>query len=94
LAKAAQEFESILLTSWLEKINQGFVGSEESQDPAHDTVTSLGTQGIASVLATRGGIGITRMLLRQLQNAKAVVTEQSASANSPPPAAGKIPRKD
>jgi Rod binding domain-containing protein len=67
LRKSAQEFEAILLQSWLEKMNQSFVGSSESQDPAHDTVSSLGTQAIASALAARGGIGIARMLLRQLQ---------------------------
>jgi len=67
LKKSAQEFESILLESWLEKMNQSFVGSSESQDPAHDTVSSLGTQAIASALAARGGIGIAAMLLRQLQ---------------------------
>lgn len=69
LAKAAQEFEAILLASWLEKMNQGFVGTEQSQDPAHDTVCSLGTQAIASALAARGGIGIAGMLLRQLHPA-------------------------
>jgi Rod binding domain-containing protein len=79
LAKAAQEFEAILLTSWLEKMNQSFVGSEESQDAAHDTVSSLGTQAIASALAARGGIGIARMLLRQLQPA------QPAAANTENP---------
>ena len=79
LAKAAQEFESILLASWLEKMNQSFVGSEESQDPAHDTVSSLGTQAIASALAARGGIGIAGMLLRQLQPAQPAATD----ANSP-----------
>jgi Rod binding domain-containing protein len=89
LAKAAQEFEAILLTSWLEKMNQGFVGSEESQDPAHDTVSSLGTQAIASALAARGGIGIAHMLLRQLQPAKPVATEGSVSTISPPADAGK-----
>ena len=67
LRKSAQEFEAILLQSWLEKMNQSFVGSSESQDAAHDTVSSLGTQAIASALAARGGIGIARMLLRQLQ---------------------------
>ena len=67
LKKSAQEFESILLQSWLEKMNQSFVGSSESQDAAHDTVSSLGTQAIASALAARGGIGIANMLLRQLQ---------------------------
>jgi Rod binding domain-containing protein len=67
LKKSAREFEAILLQSWLEKMNQSFVGSTESQDPAHDTVSSLGTQAIASALAARGGIGIAKMLLRQLQ---------------------------
>src|SRR5271165_1955931 len=69
LKKAALEFESILLQSWLEKMNQTFVGASESQDAAHDTVSSLGTQAIASALAVRGGIGIARMLLRQLESA-------------------------
>jgi len=67
LRKSAEEFEAILLQSWLEKMNQSFVGSRESQDAAHDTVSSLGTQAIASALAARGGIGIAAMLLRQLQ---------------------------
>lgn len=67
LSKAAREFESILLQNWLEKMNQSFAGSEPSQDAAHDTVSSLGTQAIATALAARGGIGIASMLLRQLQ---------------------------
>jgi Rod binding domain-containing protein len=79
LAKAAQEFESILLASWLEKMNQGFVGSEESQDAAHDTVSSLGTQAIASALAARGGIGLAGMLLRQLQPAQPVAADARPS---------------
>jgi Rod binding domain-containing protein len=67
LTKAAQEFESLLLQSWLEKMNEGFVGACESTDPAHNTVNSLGTQAIASALAARGGIGLAAMILRQLQ---------------------------
>ena len=67
LPKSAQEFEAILPQSWLEKMNQSFVGSGESQDAAHDTLSSLGTQAAASALAARGGIGIARMLVRQLQ---------------------------
>ncbi|HUI82845.1 MAG TPA: hypothetical protein VL240_01410 [Candidatus Binatia bacterium] len=66
LARAAREFESILLQSWLEKMNQSFVGESGSQDPAHDTVSSLGSQAIATALAERGGIGIANMILRQL----------------------------
>lgn len=77
LRKSAQEFEAILLQSWLEKMNQSFVGSSESQDAAHDTVSSLGTQAIASALAARGGIGIANMLLRQLQPSQREVQVQN-----------------
>ncbi len=84
LKKAAQEFESILLQSWLEKMNQSFVGASESQDAAHDTVSSLGTQAIASALAARGGIGIARMLLRQLQPAdRSVRNPQQENSAAP-----------
>lgn len=71
LKKSAQEFEAILLANWLENMTKSFVGSTDSQDAAHDTVSSLGTQAIASALAARGGIGIAAMMLRQLQPADA-----------------------
>ncbi len=67
LVKAARDFEALLLESWLEKMNQSFVGESASLDPAHDTLSSLGSQAIASALAARGGIGIANMVLRQLQ---------------------------
>jgi Rod binding domain-containing protein len=70
LVKAAHEFEAILLESWLEKMNKSFVGETASLDPAHDTVSSLGSQAIAQALAARGGIGIANMILRQLGNGK------------------------
>jgi Rod binding domain-containing protein len=68
LVKSAQEFEAILLQSWLEKMSHSFVGSPESQDAAHDTINSLSTQAVATALAGRGGIGIAAMLVRQLQS--------------------------
>src|SRR5208337_4212144 len=87
LKKAEREFESILLQSWLEKMNQTFVGAGESQDAAHDTVSNLGTQAIASALALRGGIGIARMLLRQLEPSDRPV-RRSQQENSAAPKTG------
>ena len=83
LRKSAREFEAILLQSWLEKMNQSFIGSSESQDAAHDTVSSLGTQAIASALAARGGIGIANMLLRQLQPKRDVQVQDSRDLGPP-----------
>jgi Rod binding domain-containing protein len=66
LVKAAHEFEALLLQNWLEKMNHSFPGDNSSLDAAHDTVSSLGTQAIATALAARGGVGIAKMILRQL----------------------------
>ncbi len=86
LVKAAHEFESILLQSWMEKMNKSFLGTEESQDPAHDTVSSLGTQAIATALSARGGIGIASMILRQLQRqAQSAPDKQDKDGEQPPP---------
>lgn len=84
LKKSAQEFESILLQSWLEKINQSFVGSSENQDAAHDTISSLGTQAIATALAARGGIGIAAMLLRRLQPGEGAARNPEADISATP----------
>jgi Rod binding domain-containing protein len=62
LVKAARQFESILLQSWLEKMNK-INGNDRREDAAHDTISSLGAEAAASALAQRGGIGIARMIL-------------------------------
>jgi len=78
LVKAAQEFEAILLSSWLEKLQSSFAGPDDGSDPAHDTLASMGTQAIASALAARGGIGVAKLLLQHL-------TKPAATAGPTPP---------
>ena len=84
LVKAAQEFEAILLSTWLEKLQESYAGGDDSMDPAHGTLASMGTQAIASALAARGGIGIARMLLQHLPSHPAAggsgLTEAAAEA--------------
>jgi len=86
LVKSAREFEAILLQDWLEKMNQSVAGLEENQDAAHDTLSVLGTQAIARALADRGGIGIARMILRQLTSRQSpdVDSEQKRTELKPP----------
>jgi Rod binding domain-containing protein len=68
LTRAAQEFESLLLSNLLSSGNQAEIGSSSDRlDPADDTVQSLGNQAMAEALSARGGIGIAKMLLHQLQ---------------------------
>ena len=63
LKKAAQDFEAILLSGWLEKMQESFVSPDQGEDPAHSTLASMGTEAVASALAARGGIGIARMIV-------------------------------
>ncbi len=71
LRKAAEDFEAIVLASLLEKMQKTFAGVGESQDPAHDTLGSLGTEALAQGLAARGGVGLARMILHQLARSPA-----------------------
>ena len=64
LTKVAQEFEGILLSSWLEEAQKSSLDSSDaSQDAGSETLRSLGTQAVAQALAQRGGLGIARMIV-------------------------------
>jgi len=86
LKKAAQDFEAILLSGWLEKMQESFVSPEQGEDPAHSTLASMGTEAIASALAARGGIGIARMIVEHF--AKGCGDAQPGTSGSPPPVTG------
>jgi Rod binding domain-containing protein len=65
LTKVAQEFEGILLSSWLEEVQKGSLDpSQASLGAGSETLRSLGTQAVAQALAQRGGVGIARMIVR------------------------------
>ena len=82
LVKAAQDFEAILLSTWLEKLQESYAGPDNGTDPAHGTLASMGTQAIASVLAARGGIGIGKMLLQHLAKSGGEGESSLAAASS------------
>lgn len=66
--KAALEFESVLLSSLLENMEQsvGSLGTEESE-AGSENLKGFGVQALGSALAKTGGIGIARILLPYLQ---------------------------
>jgi Rod binding domain-containing protein len=65
LTKAAQEFEGILLSSWLEEVQKSSLDpSDAGQVAGSETLRSLGTQAVAHAWAQRGGLGIARMIVR------------------------------
>ncbi len=65
--KAACDFEAILLSSLLEKLQTTFAGTREDDPSGSGNYAVMGTQALASAMAARGGIGIARMLLQQWQ---------------------------
>ena len=69
LTKAAQEFEGILLSSWLEEVQKSSLDpSHASQDAGSETLRSLGTQAVAQAWAQRGGLGIARMIVHHFRD--------------------------
>lgn len=67
LRKAVQEFEALLLAQCLEKLQESVKLETEGSDPGAGTLSGLGTQAVASALASRGGLGLGELMLRQLE---------------------------
>jgi Rod binding domain-containing protein len=69
LSKAAQEFEGILLSSWLSEVQKSSLDpSDGGQDAGSETFRSLGNQAVALALAQRGGVGIAQMIVRHFRS--------------------------
>ena len=68
LRKAAEAFEGILISKLLEEFKTGFssIGGE-SPMAGSDTLNSLAIQTLSGAMARRGGLGIGKMLLHQLE---------------------------
>ncbi|MGO9124748.1 MAG: rod-binding protein [Terriglobales bacterium] len=67
IAKAARDFEAVLLNSMLgplEKTFSSLPGKEN--DAVSDNYHSLGMQALASSLAAKGGLGIADMIAKSL----------------------------
>jgi Rod binding domain-containing protein len=70
IEKSAQEFESMLLSTWLQQAEQSMAtvpGAEDDEDAAgRDQMMSLGVQSLANSMAASGGIGIGKMIAKAL----------------------------
>ncbi len=69
LKRHAVEFESILLTNVMEKLQQTYscVPGGQPTDAGHDTEASMATQALATGIAKAGGFGFAKMILKSLQ---------------------------
>ena len=68
LRKAAQDFEGILISQLWEHLETGFASlGGESPMAGSDTLNSLAIETLSNALAGRGGLGIGRMIVHQLE---------------------------
>jgi Rod binding domain-containing protein len=71
--KAARDFESILLSSWLQKAEASFGsvpgGDEDNDDPGKGQLQAIAMQALGGSLVASGGIGIARMIAEHLKAA-------------------------
>jgi Rod binding domain-containing protein len=87
IEKSAKDFESILLGSWLQQAEQSF-GSlpggddDDDADAGKDQFQGMAMQSLGSSMTAAGGIGIAKMLSKQLH--KAADLQVAAAAKTPP----------
>ena len=86
IEKGSKQFETMLLSSWLQQAEQSFatapgVDDDDDQDKAgRDQILGLGVQSLAQALEADGGIGIAKMIAKAM-------TAQAEKANPPVQAA-------
>jgi Rod binding domain-containing protein len=73
IEKSAKEFESMLLSNWLQQAEQSMAsvpGADDDEDAgARDQMMSLGVQSLATAMTNSGGIGIAAMISKALHSA-------------------------
>ena len=81
IAKAAHDFEAVLLNTLLGPLEKTFASLPGKEtDATSDNYQSLGIQALASGLAAKGGVGIAAMIVKSLSrrdNAAAAAHEKS-----------------
>lgn len=86
IEKGATEFESMLLSTWLQKAEESMAtvpGAEDDEDASgREQMMGLATQQMAASMAASGGIGIAKMIAKAMHVAadKAEATASPSSA--------------
>ena len=69
LVDAAQQFEGMLMQELLKPMQSGqdgWGGDQQNDDPASDTVSSFGTEAVATAIAKGGGLGIAKQVIQKV----------------------------
>jgi Rod binding domain-containing protein len=71
IAKAARDFEAVLISEMLKSAREsggGITGDADEQDETNSTMLELGEQQFAQALSASGGLGIAKMVIAGLTN--------------------------
>jgi Rod binding domain-containing protein len=84
IEKSAKDFESIILGSWLQQAEQSFGslpgGDDDGDtDPGKEQFQGMAMQSLGNSMTAAGGIGIAKMISKQLHKA---ADSQGAVASS------------
>jgi Rod binding domain-containing protein len=84
IMSAARQFEAILLNDLLGPLQKSFAALPGSSDSAGSgEYQYLGTQALATGLASAGGFGIADMIVRSLLKNNGVISSQGAKVSAP-----------
>jgi Rod binding domain-containing protein len=67
LRQAAGEFEAMLLASLWKSMKSTFSSDDDSDDPAHETLSDMGMQAISGAVGKAGGLGLGKLILKHLE---------------------------
>lgn len=84
--QGAQQFEAILIGSWLKDAEQSFgsvPGGNDNQDSGGEQMMSLGVQSLATSLAASGGIGMGKMIAKAMHATQDQTNSQPAIPANP-----------
>jgi len=75
IEKSAKDFESILLSTWLQQAEQTFASlpggdDDEDADAGKEQLQGIAMQSLGMAMTKAGGIGIAGMIARQLHKAE------------------------
>ena len=89
IEKSAKDFESILLSNWLQQAEQSFGSlpgseNEDDLDSGKEQFQGIAMQSLGASLTASGGIGIAKMIAKSLHKAEDARVALEATTHSPP----------
>jgi Rod binding domain-containing protein len=89
IEKSAKDFESLLLSGWLQQAEESFAklpgaDDDEDDDPGSGQLQGIAMQSLGTSLTNSGGIGIAKMIAENLHKTDDLATKSTLHKTAPP----------